>query len=215
MKALLVDLYDTTVRADWSAMSVLIAERLGLDAAALRRAFVLTRPDRGAGRFGGVAGNLAALAGACGVTAEPALLSELAGDAVTFLRRNVHLYDDVLPALRRLRAAGTTVALVSNCDHATRPLLETLELERELDAVVLSFEVGSVKPEARIFREALERVGTTAAEAAFVDDQPDYLDGAARLGLRTFRMVRGPADPFAEAPGAHPVITSLAAFMSS
>ena len=214
MKALLVDLYDTIVRADWSEMTALVSERLGVDAAALRRAFDVTRPDRGAGRFGGVAGNLAALAGACGVTAEAARLSELAGEAVAFLRRNAHLYDDVLPALRRLRAGGTAVALVSNCDHATRPLLETLELERELDALVLSFEVGSVKPEARIFREALDRLRTTAAEAVFVDDQPDYLDGAARLGLRTFRMVRGPADPFAQAPGAHPVITSLAAFTS-
>jgi HAD superfamily hydrolase (TIGR01509 family) len=215
MRALLVDLYDTIVRADWSELATLLSARLGLEPGALRRAFDVTRPDRGAGRFGGVTGNLAALAGACGVNAEAPLLAELADEAVAFLRRNTHLYDDVLPALRRLRAGGTAVALVSNCDHATRPLLETLELEREMDALVLSFEVGSVKPEARIFREALDQLGATPDEATFVDDQPDYLDGAARLGLRTFRMVRGATDPFLHAPGAHPVITSLDALTSS
>src|SRR5262245_11835675 len=58
VKALLVDLYDTIVRADWSEMAALVAARLGVPAEALRRAFDVTRPDRGAGRFGGVAGNL-------------------------------------------------------------------------------------------------------------------------------------------------------------
>jgi HAD superfamily hydrolase (TIGR01509 family) len=208
VNALLVDLYDTIVRADWSDLGAHLARRLGTDPAAVQRAFDSTRPQRAVGRFGSVAGNLAALAAACGVTPAEALLHDLAAEAVATLRQSARLYDDVLPVLRRLRAGGTAVALVSNCDHATRPLVDALGLEREVDAVILSFEVGSMKPEARIFREALDHLHATTDETVFVDDQPAYLDGAARLGIRTVLMVRDPAGP-PPAAGPHPVITSL------
>jgi HAD superfamily hydrolase (TIGR01509 family) len=211
MDALLVDLYDTIVWTEWPLVLERLSGRLGIEGRALLRGFEATRTERGTGRFGSVQGDLRAVVTACGGTPDEALLAELAAESVTFLQRNIRLYDDVLPVLRRARAAGTRVAVVSNCDHATRPVIDGLGLGQEVDALVLSFEVRSVKPEARIFGVALERLGAAAGKSVFVDDQARYLDGAAALGIRTFRMARERHYGERSEPGPHPVISSLTA----
>jgi len=207
--ALLVDLYDTIVWGDWPRLSGHLAGRLGVDIVTLRVGLEATHAGRSTGRYGSVAGDLAAVAEACGMVTREPFLSELVTDVVGFLQQNVHLYDDVLPVLRRLRSSGTRVALVSNCDHATRPVVDALGLEREVDSVLLSCEVGSAKPDAGIFLEALRRLQVAADASAFVDDQPVYLDGAAALGIRTFRIVRDPARRGASKDDTHPVIADL------
>jgi putative hydrolase of the HAD superfamily len=107
----------------------------------------------------------------------------------------VHLWDDSIPTLRGLRARGLRTAIVSNCDHWTRPIVDELGLEREADAIVLSFEVGVAKPDAGIYRAALDALGARPEEAVFVDDQAAYCEGAEALGIRSFLIVREDADP--------------------
>jgi putative hydrolase of the HAD superfamily len=209
VNALLVDLYDTLVWTDWGTLSERLMSRLGVELPVLLGAFEATSDARGTGHYGSVAGDFGAILAACDVDAHDALVTELATETVAYLRRNVHLYDDVVPALRRLRAAGTRVALVSNCDHATRPIVDALGLENEVDTVLLSCEVRSAKPDAAIFVEALRRLGADPADSLFVDDQPRFLDGAAALGIRPIQIVRG-REPGAYPPrSAHPVITSF------
>ena len=207
--ALLVDLYDTLVWTDWSLLSQRLTRRLGVAPATLMDAFESTSLHRGTGRYGSVAGDLGAVLAACGVPGSESLLGDLAAETVDFMQRNVHLYDDVLPVLRKLRASGTRIALVSNCDHATRPILETLDLEREVDALVLSCEVGSAKPDAPIFLEAMRRLGVDAPDSLFVDDQERFLDGAVALGIRAARIARRGDDPGDRRPAGHRVINSL------
>jgi len=84
---------------------------------------------------------------------------------------------------------------VSNCDHATRPIVDDLGLEREVDAIVLSFEVGAAKPDPGIYRAALDAVGARPADAVFVDDQAWYCRGAEAIGIRSFMIRRDDADP--------------------
>jgi HAD superfamily hydrolase (TIGR01509 family) len=207
--ALLVDLYDTIAWTDWRVLAARVGGGLGVDGATLLRAFAGTREGRGTGQYGSVAGDLGAIAAACGIVAKVAVLSELATDTVRFLQGSVRLYDDVLPALRKVRSSGARVAVISNCDHATRPVVDALGLEREVDAVVLSFEVGSVKPDARIFLEALRRLQVAPGASVFVDDQARYLDGAAALGIRTLRIARTVSYGEASPAGPHPLISDL------
>lgn len=65
-----------------------------------------------------------------------------------------------------------------------------LGLEREVDVVVLSCEVGVKKPEAGIYQTALERLGVPPDRTAFVDDLVDYCAGAEALGIRSYRILR-------------------------
>ena len=223
MKALLVDLYDTLVWTDWRVLAERMARRIEVDGAALMRAFEVTHAPRGLGRYKGIRGDLAAIVGAARGNYDPAqteqpappadsdpFIAELEAELLDYLRDAAHLYDDVRPVLRALRAARTRVAIVSNCDHVTRPMLANLDLEREVDATVLSCEVHSLKPDAAIFEQALKRIGASAAEAVFVDDQARYLDGARALGIGTAQIVRTPSHGEPSERGAHRLIASLA-----
>ena len=114
-----------------------------------------------------------------------ALGVELAADEL-FALWNCHftIHEAVLPRVERL-TQQVPVVLLSNTNvlhvEYLRPLLPVLERFR---ALVLSCEVGSVKPESAIYREALARAGCEAHEAAFFDDIPEYVQAAEALGIR-------------------------------
>jgi putative hydrolase of the HAD superfamily len=161
-------------------------------------------------------GDLAEVLKEAGLERDDSLVTELAETITTFLRTGVHLWDDSMSALRELRERGHRTAVVSNCDHGTRPVVERLGLPEVTDAVVLSFEAGVAKPDAGIYRKALDALGAQPEEAVFVDDQLVYCEGAEAVGVRPFLIVRedrdgGIADPppVSNANGAPEVIRDL------
>ena len=100
------------------------------------------------------------------------------------------MFDDTIPFLRGLRDRGIKIAIVSNCTENTRPLLVKHGVDALADTLVLSCEVGSAKPEAEIFRCALDRLGVAADAAVFVDDQAGYCAGSVAAGIRAVQIVR-------------------------
>lgn len=216
IRAVLLDLYDTLVWSDWPAMRGELESRLDIGEADLLRAYTTTRPARSVGAFGSAEGDVAAiLEAATGGVPDPGLVREVAQRTEAFLRTGVTMHEDSLPVLRELRRRGLRTAVVSNCDHTTRRVVERLGLRQETDAVVLSFEVGVAKPEPGIYLTALERLGLIAGEAVFVDDQARYCDGAAELGIATFLVQRdgaAPAEGVSE-PGGHRVVRDLRALL--
>jgi putative hydrolase of the HAD superfamily len=84
-------------------------------------------------------------------------------------------------ALRAARAYGTRTALLSNSWGNEYPHDLFADL---FDAVVISSEVGMRKPDERIFRHALELLGTDPAECVFIDDIEHNIRAAERLGIR-------------------------------
>jgi HAD superfamily hydrolase (TIGR01509 family) len=117
--------------------------------------------------------------------------------------------------MRELHRRGLATAIVSNCDHSTRAVVERLGLYDEVNVVILSFEVGAAKPSPEIYRRALWWLNVEAGDALFVDDQAGYCDGAAALGIRTVLIVRDGAEPAegVSEPGGHRVITDLRALL--
>lgn len=59
------------------------------------------------------------------------------------------------------------------------------------DGVITSFEVKCMKPDARIFTEALTKFGIKAEETVFLDDSKANTDAAARLGFETIHVAPG------------------------
>jgi putative hydrolase of the HAD superfamily len=212
-RAVLLDLYDTLAWSEWPKARIAWERRLGVSEAELLRAFVATRSARSVGTFGSPEGDVVAVLEEAGVEPEPITVREIVEATEEFLRTGVSLYEDAVPALRELRRRGLRTAVVSNCDHTTRPVVERLGLPEEADEVILSFEVRAAKPDARIYEVALERLGMEAGEAVFVDDQARYCDGAAALGIGTFLVLRdggAPVEGVSE-PGGHRVIRDLRA----
>lgn len=50
--------------------------------------------------------------------------------------------------------------------------------------VTLSYRVRSLKPEPAIYADAVEKLGFRPGECVYVDDIPEYAEGATRAGLR-------------------------------
>lgn len=192
-RAVLLDLYETLVSSNLTVMDAGRAElaaRAGIPAVMFLDRMRRSEPERFRGRYASVESELAAVLTECGAAITPPLLRELVALERAAWSQAVQLYDDALPAVRALRSAGHRIALVSNCGHQTAARVAELGLERELDAVVLSCQVGATKPNAAIFRTALGRLGASPAEAVFVDDLPQHLAAARELGLRTVLVDR-------------------------
>lgn len=93
-------------------------------------------------------------------------------------------YNDVLPAITRLKERGHLIGVISNWDGRLSTLLDGLGIAEMLDTIVSSAEVGLHKPDPRIFELACERVGVAPHEAVHVGDH-HYADvlGASAVGM--------------------------------
>lgn len=212
-RSFLIDLYGTLVDGDWDSLRDVLASRLGMEPRVLSDAFATTRVARNIGTFGDVEGDTRAVIQATGIDPPDDVVHDLATLTHEFLERRVHPFPDALPAVAALRERGHPTVLVSNCSHDTRSLVDRLGLPDLFDEIVLSFEVGSLKPQPGIYRTALEALGDVAPEdAVFVDDQAAFCDGAGALGIDTRLIQRdlaGPDDPATPAMDGHRVITDL------
>lgn len=76
------------------------------------------------------------------------------------------------------------IGLISNSESPyLRNELDKFRLEPLFDVIVISSEVGSIKPEPEIFQTALERLNVMPGESVFIDDNSSYVDAAKKLGL--------------------------------
>lgn len=89
----------------------------------------------------------------------------------------------VLDLCRRLKARHRMV-LLSNTDVIRWTYVKAAFRDIFLfDEYVLSFDVGAVKPQPEIFREALRAGGAAAERTVFIDDLPANVEAATRLGM--------------------------------
>lgn len=101
-----------------------------------------------------------------------------------------HAYDDTVPVLQALREVGVRTCLLSNAGVPIRRVLEREGMVGWFDDIVLSYEVGCVKPDRRIFEEALHRLDLAAPEVLMVGDNANDDGGATHLGMRTLILPR-------------------------
>ena len=109
------------------------------------------------------------------------------------------LYNDVLPALSRLKERGLILGMLTNMQTRRASIYRELGLGPYLDIVVTSEEAGATKPKPPIFRLALRRAGVAAQEAVYVGDQygTDVV-GARRVGIEPILLDRYDLEPEAD-----------------
>jgi HAD superfamily hydrolase (TIGR01509 family) len=205
--ACLVDVYDTIVNSRFESRLRDLAAYAGIDESTWLEGWLKTRTERDLGTLS-VASSLAQTLRASGIDPAPELVDDLVRKDSELLRQQVRVFGDSIPFLTGLRASGTAIALVSNCGDTTRALLDYLGVIPLADAVVLSCEVGSMKPAPDIYRTALEDLGVAAADAVMIDDQPGFCAGAEAVGVRAIQIIRPELD--GRVPrSAFPVVRSL------
>lgn len=90
----------------------------------------------------------------------------------------------VLELYRRLRP-GFKMALLSSTDIMRWTLIKRRFPEILIfDHYVLSFDMGAMKPDPLVFREALNLTGSGPGTAVFIDDLPENVAGAERMGIQ-------------------------------
>lgn len=108
-----------------------------------------------------------------------------------------HLWCELDPEAQRvlqtLKANGLKIGVISNTeDGRLTELLELVELDSHFDLLIDSHVVGHRKPDAEIFRLALERLGVEPEVAVYVGDLYGHdVLAAERAGMRAILI-----DPF-------------------
>jgi len=94
-------------------------------------------------------------------------------------------------ALRRLRAAGWKIGVVTNGPQSQERKVAVTRLEEDVDAVCVSGLIGSWKPDAGIFAEAARRCGVPLEGWMVGDSAAADIRGGQGVGLRTIWFHRG------------------------
>jgi HAD superfamily hydrolase (TIGR01549 family) len=112
------------------------------------------------------------------------------------LHASYRAFSDVLPFLDAARDAGLALAIVTNGSTiAQRAKINLLGSERFV-SIVVSAEHGVAKPDAAVFRIALDELGVAPAEAIHIGDNPvKDVQGARRAGIRAILLDRAGVAP--------------------
>jgi putative hydrolase of the HAD superfamily len=197
--AVVFDLFGTLVSEfpllEWSGQFERLADALGVETAALRRAWDQSAIERQTGRLGDIGRNLR-------VNAERArgpTPTEEQIDAAIAVRGE--LYDryfvplpGALEVVRWVRDNGYRSALVSMCAPDTPELWRASPFAGLIEVEVFSCEVGHRKPEPAIYLAASDRLGVPPARCLYVGDGSyGELRGAAAVGM-TAVLVHDPSE---------------------
>jgi FMN phosphatase YigB (HAD superfamily) len=92
-----------------------------------------------------------------------------------------------------LKAKGYRLACLSNgTQELTLRTMDDNGLGHLFEVVVLSADVGLIKPEPHIYLHTLDQLGIAAHQAIFVDDRKDNTEGAEACGIRSLVFIDTP-----------------------
>ncbi|HYB79892.1 MAG TPA: HAD family hydrolase [Thermoplasmata archaeon] len=112
--------------------------------------------------------------------------------------RTLHAIPGVLPTLRILHRKGAVrIVYASNVEPVTwNGLRRKYRVDECADAAALSFRLRALKPARRFFLGAIRIARVAPAEIFYLDDLPENIRAARRLGIPAQR-VRSPGDTLA------------------
>jgi HAD superfamily hydrolase (TIGR01549 family) len=107
-------------------------------------------------------------------------------------RQSLRLFDDVDEVISLLQQRVSLALVTNGASDTQREALRVLNIEHRFGAVAISGELGVAKPDARIFRVALDRLGFDPANAWHIgDDLNTDVAGAKAAGLTAVWLNRG------------------------
>ncbi|EOM76867.1 HAD family hydrolase [Rhodococcus rhodnii] len=119
-------------------------------------------------------------------------------------------YPDTGDVLREVHEKGMRTAVLSNIAFDPRPAFAERGWDRWVDTFVLSFQVGAVKPDLRIFEIALDRLGADPQRTLMVGDSEEADGAAAALGV-TVTLV----EPLPTAERPHALVDAVRPYLQN
>lgn len=106
---------------------------------------------------------------------------------------NIFWEDEVSCGIaRRLKANGYRLFLLSNVNKLHfEYIYKKFDILKIFDELILSYKVGSMKPEHAIFEEVIRRAGGDKARILYIDDRDDLIKEARQLGIPAIKYEGG------------------------
>ncbi|MDP2974070.1 MAG: HAD-IA family hydrolase, partial [Candidatus Diapherotrites archaeon] len=91
--------------------------------------------------------------------------------------------------IKKLRANGYKIGILSNCDAYSFPLIMShYRLQRFVNAAAPSFKVHARKPDKKIFLTALKGLREKPESCVYIDDIQKYVQKACSLGMKAIQF---------------------------
>ena len=95
-----------------------------------------------------------------------------------------YLKTDTADYMAELKRRGYRIYILSNLSVESYAFIRQYDFFRLIDGGVFSYQERSCKPEEKIYRVLLDRYSLVPEETVFLDDNPDNIAEADRLGIR-------------------------------
>jgi FMN phosphatase YigB (HAD superfamily) len=119
------------------------------------------------------------------------------------------VFPDTPVLLAAAKRTNLPVGIISNAFVSVLGIFRALHLEGRFDPLVLSFVEEIAKPDAEIYKLALNRAGVEPQQALFVDDRPKFVEAAIELGMRGYLLDRSHQHAAATVPRLHGLLDLL------
>ncbi len=98
----------------------------------------------------------------------------------------IDIFERIQPTIQLIRKLKPhyKIALLSNTNEwHFEAEIKSVEVFPLFDTVTTSFEVGAMKPDEQIYRDALRKLSLPAESCVYIDDIQEYVDAARRIGM--------------------------------
>ncbi|MBC8335848.1 MAG: HAD family phosphatase [Anaerolineales bacterium] len=90
---------------------------------------------------------------------------------------------EIIKTITALRPQYTTALLSNAWDDLRQLMVKKWKIESAFNQIFISAEIGIAKPDERIYKFTLEKLGIAPEEAVFVDDFIENIEAARVLGM--------------------------------
>lgn len=103
------------------------------------------------------------------------------------LKNSYQVNQNVVDTVKKVRSLGAKTCICTN-NFPTRinALNQKFNFLADFNVVVLSYQIGAVKPDPKIFQTLITRSGCLPSEIFYADDKQTNVDSALSLGINAF-----------------------------
>ena len=94
-----------------------------------------------------------------------------------------------METLKTLKDGGYRIGIISDTWPYIERRIHAFKLDEYVDQYTYSYELGVLKPNLLMYRDALEKAGLKPEECIFIDDQLRNLKAAESMGIHSVQIV--------------------------
>jgi putative hydrolase of the HAD superfamily len=193
MGAVVFDLFETLI-TEWGRPKYTtrkIAEDLNIDYKTFRHEWELLHSDRYLGNLSGTKQVYKTILKNLGISRDESLINDISLKRDKCKRSCFEKIEPkIVKMLSAIREMGYKVGLISNCSTEEIEGLWDSDLYRYFDAIVLSCDVGIIKPDNKIYEHCLTLLNEGPSDCFYVGDGgSNELFGAEQTGMRPLKAL--------------------------